>query len=372
MKNNRGVISKYQSIALFCLMLWIDPSRMFAISVGDRVQASGTVNVRQTAAGTLLGTQTSGSKGTVVGGPTVASLSGTSYTWFNINFDAGTDGWVADIGLLLLANQTPTSGLANQFRTDTGAAIPLGSSIPSGVGVNFKATLNDADGDTVKLEVELRQLPANFTGTATHSSGLVNSGSQATTATATGLAVGNYGWRYRIVDNRGAAENWSSVGNPDFIVQGVNQMPTSGLANQFRTDTGAAIPLGSSIPSGVEVNFKATLNDADGDTVKLEVELRQLPANFTGAATHSSGLVNSGSQATTATATGLAAGNYGWRYRVVDSRGAAGNWSSVGNPDFVVQSSTPATQGEPATLGVLWLSSPTSITAPAGSSLTAS
>ena len=62
-----------------------------------------------------------------------------------------------------------------------------------GVGVNFKANVSDADGDTVKYEVELHQLPATFTGVATHSSGFVSSGSQATTTTASGLAAGNYG-----------------------------------------------------------------------------------------------------------------------------------------------------------------------------------
>lgn len=84
-----------------------------AIKVGDRVETNATVNVRQTAAGTSLGTQSSGKLGTVIGGPTVASLSGTSYTWFNINFDTGIDGWVADIGLDLarcdiIVQGTPT------------------------------------------------------------------------------------------------------------------------------------------------------------------------------------------------------------------------------------------------------------------------
>ncbi len=269
----------------------------------------------------------------------MAVLSGTSYTWFNINFDSGVDGWVADIGLTPIANQTPTYSSANQYRTDTGTAIPLnGGVIPTGVGVNFKANVSDADGDTIKYEVELRQLPGTFTGVATHSSGFVSSGSLATTATASGLAAGNYGWKFRVIDSRGAATSWSSAGNPDFVVQAVNQTPTYSSANQYRTDTGTAIPLnGGVIPTGVGVNFKANVSDADGDTIKYEVELRQLPGSFTGVATHSSGFVNSGSLATTATANGLAAGNYGWKFRVIDSRGAATSWSSAGNPDFVVQ-----------------------------------
>ena len=90
-----------------------------AFVIGDRVQANGTVNVRQTPAGTILGTQNLGSQGSVGGGPTVASLNGTSYTWYSINFDAGVDGWVADIGLTLVPNQTPTQSSINQYRADS-------------------------------------------------------------------------------------------------------------------------------------------------------------------------------------------------------------------------------------------------------------
>jgi len=74
-------------------------------------------------------------------------------------------------------------------------------------------------GDTIKIEVELHQLPASFTGTATHVSGYVSSGSVASLSTITGLAAGNYGWAYRAVDNHGLATNWVLAGNPDFIVQ---------------------------------------------------------------------------------------------------------------------------------------------------------
>jgi pimeloyl-ACP methyl ester carboxylesterase len=100
MKTTQGVVSRYSSVILFCLAAWLGQLQVFAFSIGDRVQANGTVNVRATAAGTLLGTQSSGSQGAVIGGPTVATLNGTSYTWYNINFDSGTDGWVADIGLI--------------------------------------------------------------------------------------------------------------------------------------------------------------------------------------------------------------------------------------------------------------------------------
>src|SRR5256885_721320 len=100
MRTIQATVRRYSGIVLFCLAVWLGQGQLFAFSIGDRVQANGTVNVRASAAGTLLGTQSSGSQGAVTGGPTVATLNGTSYTWYNINFDTGTDGWVADIGLI--------------------------------------------------------------------------------------------------------------------------------------------------------------------------------------------------------------------------------------------------------------------------------
>ena len=81
------------------------PSTKFIIN--DRVQATASVQVRSTPAGTSLGTQSTGMLGTVVGGPTYAQLSETNYWWWNINFDSGVDGWVAEDFLLKVVG-TPT------------------------------------------------------------------------------------------------------------------------------------------------------------------------------------------------------------------------------------------------------------------------
>ncbi len=86
-------------------------------ATGQRVATNATVNVRSTAAGTNLGTQTSGSQGLVTNGPTTASLAGTSYTWWLINFDSGVDGWVASIGIDTLVGppSAPSSLEAQAF-----------------------------------------------------------------------------------------------------------------------------------------------------------------------------------------------------------------------------------------------------------------
>ena len=109
MKNYQSGVVKFCRVVMLCLAVWLLPWHSSAISLGDRVQTSGTINVRQTAAGTLLGTQSSGSLGVTVGGPTVASLGGTSYTWWNVNFDSGQDGWVATTGFAVVTAATPTS-----------------------------------------------------------------------------------------------------------------------------------------------------------------------------------------------------------------------------------------------------------------------
>lgn len=77
---------------------------------------------------------------------------------------------------------------AKQYRADTDAVIPYTTgTVPIGVGVYFDAAVTDTPGNTIKMEVELRKLPAAFTGAPTHSSGFVKSGTRAKTSAATVL-----------------------------------------------------------------------------------------------------------------------------------------------------------------------------------------
>src|SRR5258705_4595971 len=113
MKTTQSAVSIHSNIVFCCLAIWLGQHDALAFLVGDRVQANATVNVRPSPAGTpASGTQSSGSQGSVVGGQTNATLSGTSYTWYNINFDSGTDGWVADIGLTLVASLQQPTGIS--------------------------------------------------------------------------------------------------------------------------------------------------------------------------------------------------------------------------------------------------------------------
>src|ERR1051326_2382280 len=107
--NNRVIASSGSLGTIISLLCCSMAQSASGVSLGDRIQTTATVNVRQTAAGNVLGTQSSGSLGVTIGGPTVASLNGTSYTWWNINFDTGTDGWVATVGFSAVAPAMPTS-----------------------------------------------------------------------------------------------------------------------------------------------------------------------------------------------------------------------------------------------------------------------
>jgi hypothetical protein len=95
------------------------PPTVNKFKVGDRVQVSGAnLNVRQTpsTSGALLGTQNIGALGTVTAGPTTA----TGYTWWNINYDSGADGWSIEDNLTITTtpapnpNPTPNPGPVGQ------------------------------------------------------------------------------------------------------------------------------------------------------------------------------------------------------------------------------------------------------------------
>ena len=84
---------------------------------------------------TPAGTQASGNQGTIIAGPQTASLSGTSYTWWNVNFDTGTDGWVADIALTVVtAPGTPSLSSPANGASISGTAVTLSWNAVSGAG----------------------------------------------------------------------------------------------------------------------------------------------------------------------------------------------------------------------------------------------
>lgn len=114
------------------------------------------------------------------------------------------------------------------------------------------------------------------------------------------------------------------------------QPPNCYVANQVSSETGINLNSGTIINQNVGVYFCATPNVAKDDLARLEVELCSLPAKFTGRANYVSYYTPNGALTKTVTVRGLATGNYGWRYRIVTSRGATSFWTSENNPDFSV------------------------------------
>jgi subtilisin-like proprotein convertase family protein len=153
-----------------------------------------------------------------------------------------------------------------------------------------------------------------------------------------GAAV-NGTWRLRITDDEGVdvgtLQCWTLTITRSECTPGTGPCPSSqnpnapGGLGQFKSAGVTVIPVGGTTDERTVV-FKGTVNDPDGGTVKLQVELRPVGTAFTNKATHESTLVSSGSQASV-TASGLTNGtSYHWQARAMNSQGATSAWTPFG------------------------------------------
>ncbi|OHA67752.1 MAG: hypothetical protein A3D59_03325 [Candidatus Wildermuthbacteria bacterium RIFCSPHIGHO2_02_FULL_47_17] len=127
--------------------------------------------------------------------------------------------WTERDGWKIQANQPPTLSSLDQHKSDGLTTIIEGQTTTEPTIV-FKATLNDPDNDQVKLQIELKEFNQPFDETSLIESDFVPSGQQAT-VTRYGLVDGEYHWRARVADARGAVSDWQEfgvVGNVDFEV----------------------------------------------------------------------------------------------------------------------------------------------------------
>lgn len=127
--------SFYQRLAwLFALLVGLQGLNVFAFSIGDKVQASGLVWVRQTAGGTHVGDQASGAQGTVIGGPVSAQIggAGNTLTWYNIRWSSAPNGWVGEVGLkAAVVSTSSTTTTQTTSPTVTTPSPSIGSVSPA-------------------------------------------------------------------------------------------------------------------------------------------------------------------------------------------------------------------------------------------------
>jgi len=83
----------------------------YKFMIGDRVQTTASLKVRSapSLSANVLGTQGKGKNGTVVGGPVVAD----GYTWWNVNYDMGADGWSVEDYLTKASGGAKTASMNN-------------------------------------------------------------------------------------------------------------------------------------------------------------------------------------------------------------------------------------------------------------------
>lgn len=141
-----------------------------AIALGDRVQTTANVNVRQTPAGTAYPSgQSTGALGVAIDGPVTASLNGTSYIWWNVNFDSGQDGWVASLNLVAVEAATPVNPTPGS--TTAPGPVQAGTTVT----LSWNASLGATSYSVAVRDIASGVLVVDTTTTATsHAAALTN------------------------------------------------------------------------------------------------------------------------------------------------------------------------------------------------------
>ncbi|OGS46155.1 MAG: hypothetical protein A2539_03035 [Elusimicrobia bacterium RIFOXYD2_FULL_34_15] len=292
------------------------------IELNTKVKTTLGMNLRTTPGGSVIGSISLGATGKIIDGPIYAYSPDDSlhkYIWWNVNFDNGSVGWVVIRYLKFLPNNSPDiPASANQYKSDYLTAIPETTVIAED-DVVLKATLNDSDGDKVRLEIELQKTSEIFTGIPTDGmiSNFVASGTRVAILRSNLLNSG-YHWQYRAKDSYGAVSDWQEfqgLNNKDFIVDtSPPQVPTLvSPANYSQT-----------------ISLKPTfdwmdITDISGVKYNLQVANN---SNF------SSPVVNvinlSTSQYTAATALAVNT-TYYWHVQSVDGVANSSSWSAYRN-----------------------------------------
>ena len=325
--------------------LSIRPDTTELLNLGDTVRLTADARDRrgEPVPPTLVEWSNSDSAVAVVDSQGVVTAQGAGATVVR-----GTANGITDSAIILVdlpdAPQAPQT--LQQQRSDSSTAISVGTTTDQDVVV-LRATVSDPDlGETLQLQVEVKPVSSQFTGTATATSDWVASGSDAAVRVSGLSENAMYHWQARAFDQTGRPGAWVSFGGNsesevDFAVNTAPEAPSEPRdRGQFTSDGTLAIPLGG-ITNEDQVRLKATVTDPDpGDQVRLQVEVKPVDTDWTGSPTLTSLPVASGGVAVVLWGP-LADGLYHWRARTVDGDSNSSAWVSFGgNQDTPLPAAT--------------------------------
>lgn len=230
-----------------------------------------------------------------------------------------------------IAPTLPAAAL-EQTRWDGLTSIDAGATT-SEPGFVAKVDPASAEGHRFRLDVEVQAAEAPFSGEATRSGSFV-AGAAAVLVDGLG-STGAYHWQARLTDLLGYDSGWIPFGNAVDFRTRVNYLPAAGEVRQSKMSDGAPFPVGGWYYGQEGIVLQAALNDANaGDSVRIEVEIREAGTPFTGEATAVSDPVAPGETAELRVPLGY--GRYAWRFRPTDDLDKAA-WIEFGGnaPDAV-------------------------------------
>jgi len=220
------------------------------------------------------------------------------------------------------------------------SASPTSLSIQQGSSGSSTITITSINGFNQPVQLSVSGAPSGVTATLSPSQVTPPAGGTATSTltVSVGATATLRSYTLTVTGISGALTHSTYVSLEITAVP--NQPPNKPTAaSQYRSDGATVIPEGGTTPESTIV-FKATVSDPNGDSVRLEIELRQIGEAFTGEPTPEtiSDFVPSETQVTI-TRYGLVNADYKWQYRAKDINGATSGWTefgTVGNMDFRV------------------------------------
>jgi len=147
----------------------------------------------------------------------VCNINGNYTCYGNAQFYSGGSGWN-------FYGYTTTTGPAvpgmQQYETDATTTVPEGATTTQSGTVWLGGVVNDYDGRTVKVQVDVQPTSTSFSsGDSLLETGYVASGTLAVTSTT--RVNGSYHWQSRAVDSSGVTSTWQEfgkAGNTDFVI----------------------------------------------------------------------------------------------------------------------------------------------------------